>query len=274
MFKKIIGLAMISFLFVVQVGCCVNNKYSKPKDVLNAEYLNFKFKNKNKILHNQNFVFLTSFVMTRDSNNFNSICYVDEDKSDLCYDPLVPLTSASGYVVNVNKEKINVLTAAHWCKTLNTEDIMDATGLIFEKDPLVGMYATFMGNDYLIEKKPIMNEKDDLCLIEFESKFYKYAKNMKVANKAPDIGEEIYAISAPQWSHEDEIRQHYQGKFAGCNSHECSFTIPATFGSSGSSVINGKGEIVSIIAKAAVDFNNLAVGPKPEAIKQFLKENL
>jgi glutathionyl-hydroquinone reductase len=78
-------------------------------------------------------------------------------------------------------------------------------------------------------------------------------------------------ISAPMWSHEDEFRQHYYGYSSGCDDYECAFTIPATYGSSGSAVINEKGEIVSIISRAAISFSNYAIGAKPKDIDEFLE---
>ena len=50
------------------------------------------------------------------------------------------------------------------------------------------------------------------------------------------------------------------------------YTIPATYGSSGSAVINEKGEIISVISRAAVGFNNYAIGAKPQQIEEFLEK--
>ena len=52
------------------------------------------------------------------------------------------------------------------------------------------------------------------------------------------------------------------------------FTLPATYGSSGSAVINEKGEIVSIISKSSIEFNNYIVGPTPRSIRKFLEKSL
>jgi glutathionyl-hydroquinone reductase len=75
------------------------------------------------------------------------------------------------------------------------------------------------------------------------------------------------------WSYDDELRQHYTGTSSGCDDFECAFTIPATYGSSGSAVINERGEIISIISRASIEFNNYAIGAKPEHIKEFLERS-
>ena len=276
MFKKIFIGFMLSFIVIIQIGCC--NLYTKNKNKLdtNTFYLNQKLKNyKNSPLHNQNFVFLFKYILTKNHKDYNEICYNNTKKIINCNDPLVPINSASGYIVKVDK-KNNILyavTAAHWCEPVKKEELYDITELNFDAMPLIASYANFMGNVYRIKKISI-DYRNDICLIEFNSDYAKYAKNINVAKSIPDIGEPVYAIAAPEWSHVDEIRQHYTGKFAGCDNFTCSFTLPATYGSSGSAIINKRGEIISIISMASVDFNNYTLGPKLENLQLFLESNL
>jgi len=188
-----------------------------------------------------------------------------------CNDPLVPVNAASGYIVKVDKDDhLYAITAAHWCEEVTKDELFDSTDLIFDEMPIVGYFANFMGNNYKI-KRYIMDPVTDLCLIKFESKYSKYAKDIEVASTEPAIGDEVSMISAPMWSYENDLRQHYKGYFSGCDENECAFTIPATYGSSGSAVINEKGEIVSVISKAAIAFNNYAMGAKPKDIEIFLE---
>jgi len=127
-----------------------------------------------------------------------------------------------------------------------------------------------MGDNYKI-RKYIMDPVSDLCLIKFKSRYSKYAEDMDIVNEDPVIGEAVSMISAPMWSYEIELRQYYSGFSSGCDEYECAFTIPATYGSSGSAVINENGEIVSVISRAAIAFNNYAIGPKPKDIEEFLE---
>ena len=143
---------------------------------------------------------------------------------------------------------------------------------IADKIPVVGSFINFMGNEYRVNTLKKIDVRNDICLIEFKSKYAKYATSIDIAKSVPVIGESVHAIAAPQWSHENEVRQHYTGKFAGCDQFNCSFTLPATYGSSGSAIINEKGEIVSIISKASIGFNNYTIGAKPEQVKDFLEK--
>ncbi len=272
MFKKIASGFMLSFICFVQISCCSVNNYKSSSD-LYVSYLDKKFsKNKSKAI-NQNFVFLQKYVMTKNNNDYTQICYEGKEKYYECTDPLIPITSASGYIVITDKKNntIYALTAAHWCEEVTKDELRDSTELIFDGMPIIGYFSTFMGNNYKIEKY-VMDPVNDLCLIKFNSKYSKYAKNAEVTNTEPDIGDKVYTISAPMWSHETEFRQHYTGYSSGCDDYECAFTIPATYGSSGSAVINEKGEIVSIISRAAVGFNNYAIGAKPSEVQQFLEK--
>lgn len=276
MFKKMFIGFMLSFIVVIQIGCCNLYKKNKSKSDVSTFYLNLKLKNyKSSPLHNQNFIFLFKYIMTKNNKDYNEICYSNTKKIMNCNEPLVPINSASGYIVKVDK-KNNILyavTAAHWCEPEKKEELAEITELDFDYMPIVSSYANFMGNVYKI-KKMIIDSRNDICLVEFDSEYAKYAKNINIAKSMPKIGEPVYAIAAPQWSHLDEIRQHYTGNFAGCDNYICTFTIPATYGSSGSAIINEKGEIISIITMAAVDFNNYTIGPKKESLKRFLEENL
>ena len=272
MLKKIAVGFMLSFICFAQISCCSVNKYKSSND-LYVSYLNQKFNKSKSVPINQNFIFLSKYVMAKDGNDFTKICYEKEDSYSDCNDPITPINSASGYIINIDRkqEKLYALTAAHWCESVNKDELFDSTELIFDKMPIIGYYASFMGINYKIDSY-IMDYTSDLCLVVFNSRYSNYAKKVKIAHEDPPIGEKVYSISAPMWSYDEELRQHYIGMSSGCDDHECAFTLPATYGSSGSAVINKKGEIVSIISRAAVSFNNYTIGTRPEKINAFLEK--
>jgi S1-C subfamily serine protease len=276
MFKKVVVGFMITFICSIQIGCCYSINTKNKKRDYQTRYLDHQLKNiKNSPLHNQNFVFLTKHVMTKYHKDNNEICYKDTKNKHDCL-PHTPISSASGYIVKVDV-KINSLyaiTAAHWCEPIEKEELNDIADLILDKKPVIGSFINFMGHEYRINKIKKVDYRNDLCLIEFKSNYARFAKTIEIAKKDPIIGESVYTIAAPLWSHENEIRQHYTGKFSGCNESSCSFTIPSTYGSSGSAIINEKGEIVSIVTRAAIDFNHYTIGPKKESLKIFLEKNL
>ena len=90
MFKKIASGFMLSFICFVQISCCSINKYKSSND-LHVSYLNKKFNQTKSVAHNQNFIFLSKYIMTKNSNDFTKICYEEEDKYSECNDPLAPI---------------------------------------------------------------------------------------------------------------------------------------------------------------------------------------
>ena len=118
MFKKIASGFMLSFLCFVQISCCTVSHYKTSSD-LYVSYLNQKFNKTKSVAHNQNFIFLSKYIMSKNNNDFTKICYDEEDNYADCNDPITPINSASGYVVGVDKRKDRVyaLTAAHWIVT-------------------------------------------------------------------------------------------------------------------------------------------------------------
>ena len=72
MFKKIASGFMFSFLCFVQISCCSIKNYKSTSD-LYVSYLNQKFEKTKSVAHNQNFIFLSKYIMTKDSNDFTKI---------------------------------------------------------------------------------------------------------------------------------------------------------------------------------------------------------
>ena len=96
---------------------------------------------------------------------------------------------------------------------------------------------------------------------------------MKIAKKEPKLGEVLYTQSSPLGIYSKNVRFNLEGRYSGCTSYFCFFTIPAAPGSSGSSVINSRGEIVSIITAVIVDFDTISLGPTLKELQNFMEKN-
>jgi hypothetical protein len=86
----------------------------------------------------------------------------------------------------------------------------------------------------------------------------------------PDLGEEVYSIAAPLGFGGDGAALHFDGQFSGCDDYACYFTIPAAGGSSGSLILNGRGEIVGMTQMAAHRMQSLSIGVGVEELREFL----
>jgi len=258
--------AMLGCIFSLCIGCCGKHQslsYYKTKQI--EKLLDQSSQNP---VNNLNFLALSSYIMTEDGV---SPCFNDEDtQPHLCNDTLFDYTFASGYIIkkDVINNQLYFLTAAHWCDS--TMYITAGEGISL---PMLGYYATYLGERYRINI--IEYDADiDVCLAKFNTKYAYKAKNINIAGELPLIGEKVYTQSAPLGISDDHIRNNFEGKFSGCTDVYCMFTIPATFGSSGSAVINEKGEIISIIAASVIPFPFIATGPKLKELKEFLETYL
>ena len=111
-------------------------------------------------------------------------------------------------------------------------------------------------------------------MITFTTKHAKKVKKIKIAKEEPLVGDKIYTASAPQGISHHTIRLHFEGMYSGCVSiGECFFTIPGVVGSSGSGILNEKGELVGILNFSIVNFHNVTGGPSIHQIREFVLTN-
>ena len=250
------------------VGCYHNNNI-KVKNLHENELkiTQKKIKNNHTPVISNNFVFLERYIMAKKDGQ---ICSIDEGQEN-CTVPEELISSASGYVIkkDVKNSEVYALTADHWCRReIFPEEYIDAE--LLPHDPFLENFAhTFEG----FSKVDIIARDSfaDICLIKFKSKNTRRYKNIKISRNSPEMGEMLYVQSAPHGIYGKEIRINFTGRFSGCTMMFCFFTIPAAEGSSGSSVINSRGEIVSIITAVIVDFENISIGPTLEQLHNFME---
>lgn len=192
--------------------------------------------------------------------------FCDEESNllGMCDEIDFPEASASGVVLSSTQSHIFILTANHFCEDAPADPSND-TSLVGERSILV-----YIGNTKRDAKIVMWDEKNDICLLEA----LKFKKEnfipLKIANKMPDIGDKLYNFAAPNGIGSPNTRLMFDGYFAGCEEDMCMYSIPATFGSSGSAVYNKKGELVSILVAAAIEFENVSMGPDIQKIKEFI----
>lgn len=176
--------------------------------------------------------------------------------------------NASGVLYKEEEGLIYILTAAHFCdpQSFELKQLLQSPAgkrkiIIYnEKTERLGM----------IFKVDI---EQDLCMIVALKQEKESFKSLRFAKNMPKIGEKIYNTGAPDGISSPSIKILLDGYFSGCNfghAKYCLYTIPATFGSSGSAVYNKNGEIISIIVAADPGFENISMGPDIYNIKKFI----
>jgi len=234
-----LSLTGVLFLFVTQFFSCYGNK--KPEIVTSQLYTT---KHQAQL---ENFVFLVKESHTN--------CFPSSEQS--CIEPstITPMSSASGVILSSSSSHIFIVTANHFCENSISEKIMGETKI-----------RIFIGETSRLANIIIGTEKADLCLLEALRHKGENFKITKIANQMPLIGEKLTNVAAPDGMASPNTRLMFDGNFAGCEDLRCVFTIPATFGSSGSAVYNEKGELVSILVAAAVNFESVSMGPHVDAL--------
>ena len=177
-------------------------------------------------------------------------------------------SQASGLAIKSINNQSYILTADHFCQSF------EEFSLSYGKDSVQMSGSTMLVYDYIgnsYDGTIVFQDVDlDLCLVRSDMPI---KDSVTIANHMPRIGEKVYTVSSPLGISTDGVGLHFEGRFSGCdNAGECFFSIPATFGSSGSIILNSHGEIVAMIQKAIIPLNMISLGVGNSNIKGFLTE--
>ena len=96
------------------------------------------------------------------------------------------------------------------------------------------------------------------------------SREISVADKMPDIGDQVHTIASPVGLGGNGAAPHFSGIFSGCDSFTCYFGIPAAPGSSGSLILNDMGEIVGMTQMATHYMQSVGMGVGAHSIRRFL----
>ena len=263
LWRTIFGGIMIGLLAFFIISSCVG--------IVNYKKLNtplHKIENSDNVFNNNNFVLFERHILT---DEYDALCRMSDQCDVTPESSYIRDSSSSGGVLRFIKNRAYALTAAHFCADVNEES--GEIEIVEDQWDFV-IVAKFMGVSYNGNIEAIDIESD-LCLISFVSHRLgdSYSDRIKIAKKPPLIGDKVYTIAAPLSIHTKDLRLHFQGKFAGYDEDMGSvYTIPATFGSSGSLVLNERGELISVISIAVIPFPEVSAGPGIDEINEFLLE--
>jgi len=184
------------------------------------------------------------------------------------------LTSVgSGAVIKHVVDTTYVLTAAHVCSHPKTD-----TRVVGHKEISVSLTPSAIvrdvgGNEYSAEIFSL-DTKNDLCILKAKGLF---GNPLKVAKKMPPLPSLVFSYGAPLGINHPGLVLLYTGHTAGSlydDTFERTtyfYTLVIRGGSSGSSILNNRGEIVGVVHTAVVGLQKLAIAATLESIQKIVK---
>jgi len=185
------------------------------------------------------------------------------EKKDMCVTKRFGAT-ASGAVVNVTGNGAYVLTAAHVCIDERTKKFLSKV------EHKMFFYVVNIESTYFPVEIIATDQQNDLCILYVEG-----LRNpaMRIAASKPVPGDRVYNLAAPLGIFDKNMIPIFQGFYNGDTRiyDRAIYTLPAKGGSSGSPIMNHRGELVGMVSAAFIRFSHLAISPKFKETTTFVE---
>ncbi len=191
------------------------------------------------------------------------------DEAGECHD--VPIgayaATGSGFIIKSTDDNSYVMTAGHVCTPPRPAAIVDMSNVVigYRIDIKTGFGREAKGEILAID--PV----NDLCLVKAS---HRIGPALTVSSKDLMLHEKIYNMASPAGLASSLAVPVFDGYYVGDVAGMSIFSVPAVPGSSGSPVMTKDNQVVSLVSAAAVRFDEYAIGPKTQAIREFLLANL
>ena len=197
-------------------------------------------------------------------------CMKTKDGKRSCTVGVVRHTSSGAFVgvSEVNNDIAYGLTAGHSCEDKFAKRSSDAVSFkVVSAD-----YVTLMFNGKLRSAEIISYDtKADLCLLRIKGFNGKRPPYLKIAKDFPKWGERVYNMAAPRGIFNPGMLLLFEGYYSGIGfDNYMFFTLPTKPGSSGSPILNSKGQLVSMIFAGFPAMENIGLGSNLSAIQSFI----
>lgn len=179
----------------------------------------------------------------------------------------------SGAVVAQGAGYSYVLTAAHVCSYPRVDKKIVGHKIITVTLKPIPKVRDVMGNEFKSEIFSL-DSKNDLCILKVDGIF---GKPLKIAKEMVQVPSRIYSYGAPLAVNHPGMVLFFEGFSSGykydpvLERKDVFYTLPIRSGSSGSSVLNSKGEIIGVVHTAIVQMENIAMSSSLESIKNIMK---
>ena len=176
---------------------------------------------------------------------------------------------ASGVVVQNTLKGAYVLTAAHVC---DESDIFKQFSYLPKLKIDVKFFVITLEEDKKLVQIVDYNVEHDVCVVWVENLF---AQPVAISPSAPVPGDLVLNIAAPLGVFSKNMVPIFQGVYSGIDEEgRAVYTLPAFGGSSGSPILNSKGELIGMVHSTLRYFNHIAISPSYKAMREFLNTTI
>jgi len=238
-----------------------------------------------KISHSIMFLFLLMCISGCAHNNLNYHKKIIQRSSFLKIEKVITVTSCidgkvcsakklrssgSGAVVKSTFSGGYVLTAAHVC------DDSDVIERIKSMDPTAKINSKFevrtMDGDLYPVEIIDLDFSNDICMLWVDDL---YEPPLLVATKAPEPGDRVFNMAAPLGVHSVNMVPIFTGFYNGIDGRNIAiYSLPAFGGSSGSPIINTRGELVGMIHSTLRFFPEIVLSPNYKSMRAFINRSI
>ena len=161
--------------------------------------------------------------------------------------------TGSGVIVENGENGSYALTAAHICANKLDKRLAIKVKKFLYRFKVIDL----KGRIYPVEILH-MNSELDTCIL--------YVRGLRrpavrISKKKPEEGDRVYNLAAPVGIFDINMVPIFQGFYSGATRKKAIYTIPAKGGSSGSPIINHRGELVGMVSMAFIYFSNACISP-------------
>ena len=186
-------------------------------------------------------------------------------KEENCQEPKYSLHSSGSGSIILYDGSLAILTAAHICNLGEIENIIRKSGGDIMHKVVDRQNITHAVN---ILK---YNLKLDVCILKAEKTKDLPNFPLKMSVKKLEYGEKVYNLAAPAGIIDGEMVPLYEGRFFGNSKGSAFFGIPTIGGSSGSPIVNIKGELVGMIHSVHYRFHHITLSVTYVDLWNFVK---
>ncbi len=173
--------------------------------------------------------------------------------------------SASGVVVHSHGSNSYALTAAHVCVD------SQAKKMLRHYRHKMRFFVINIDNKPFHIEVVAVDTVNDLCIL------YVWgldATPIRISRKAPKPADRVYNMAAPIGIFDKNMIPIFDGFYNGDAGKHAIYSLPARGGSSGSPIMNEKGELIGMISSVFVHFPQILMSPKFQVTRDFIKKQV